>query len=316
MYFTFSKNQNDLDNDENLKQDEVWMYVDNRGNTHRVIVTDNLQYYIDNTESNGVVVSTMADDFVKTQLETSKNKRVSNIYKAIKYLGNGNINSGYNIIREALKDPKHTDFNKLLGTNEVLRYIQDIGKEIWNSFNQSLKLVAARIPAQSMQSFMAMKIVGFVDSDVNTAYVSTLQTYLQGSDYDIDAVSLSMFAFDQNGKFVKWSDLFDMSSMDMLKASMTLPLPTGKYFTENDIKYDENANYLNKPIIILGDNKLRIRLSSPKNLIMYGELIHKLTSNSFTIIDDSINRHLAKWLLPKINKYPIIITSISMVKNS
>ena len=322
--FTFSKNQNDLDNDENLKQDEVWMYVDNRGNTHRVIVTDNLQYYIDNTESNGVVVSTMADDFVKTQLETSKNKRVSNIYKAIKYLGNGNINSGYNIIREALKDPKHTDFNKLLGTNEVLRYIQDIGKEIWNSFNQSLKLVAARIPAQSMQSFMAMKIVGFVDSDVNTAYVSTLQTYLQGSDYDIDAVSLSMFAFDQNGKFVKWSDLFDMSSMDMLKASMTLPLPTGKYFTENDIKYDENgvnlidyvatnANDLDKPIIILGDNKLRIRLSSPKNLIMYGELIHKLTSNSFTIIDDSINRHLAKWLLPKVNKYNAYLQNI---KNS
>ena len=159
------------------------MYVDDKGNAHRVIVTDNLQYYIDNTESNGVVVSTMADDSVKTQLETSKNKRVSNIYKAIKYLGNGDINSGYNIIREALKDPKYTDFNKLLGINEILRYIQDTGKEIWNSFNQSLKLVAARIPAQSMQSFMAMKIVGFVDSDVNTAYVSTLQTYLQGSDY-------------------------------------------------------------------------------------------------------------------------------------
>jgi hypothetical protein len=42
------------------------MYVDNKGNAHRVIVTDNLQYYIDNTESNGVVVSTMADNSVKT----------------------------------------------------------------------------------------------------------------------------------------------------------------------------------------------------------------------------------------------------------
>jgi hypothetical protein len=83
-------------------------------------------------------------------LEHSQNKRVSNIYTAIKYLGNGDINSGYNIIREALKDPNHTDFYKLLAPNGALRYIYDSGKEIWNSFNQSLKLVAARIPAQSM----------------------------------------------------------------------------------------------------------------------------------------------------------------------
>ena len=133
-----------------------------------------------------------------------------------------------------------------------------------------------------------------------------------------------MFAFDQNGKFVKWSDLFDMSSMDMLKASMTLPLPTGKYFTEDDIKYDENgvnlidyvatdANDLDKPIIILGDNKLRIRLSSPKNLIMYGELIHKLTSNEFTIVDDGVNSKLAKSLLHEVNKYNAYLQKI---KNS
>jgi len=39
---------------------------------------------------------------------------------------------------------------------------------------KSLDMVASRIPAQSMQSFMSMRIVGFIDSDVNTAYVSTL----------------------------------------------------------------------------------------------------------------------------------------------
>ena len=135
-----------------------------------------------------------------------------------------------------------------------------------------------------------------------------------------------MFAFNQNGKFVKWSDLFNMSSMDMLKASMTLPLPTGKYFTEEDIKYDENgvnlidyvaasANDLDKPIITIGNNKLQIRLGSPKALIMYGKLIHKLTSNGFTIFDDTkgINRHLAKWLLPKVNKYNAYLQNI---KNS
>jgi hypothetical protein len=47
-----------------------------------------------------------------------------------------------------------------------------------------------------MQSFMPMKIVGFEKSDRNTAYVSTTQFLFQGSDLDIDAVSLASFAFD------------------------------------------------------------------------------------------------------------------------
>jgi hypothetical protein len=48
---------------------------------------------------------------------------------------------------------------------------------------RSLDIVAARIPAQSMQSFMPMRIAAFVESDVNNAYVSTDQIWLQGSDY-------------------------------------------------------------------------------------------------------------------------------------
>ena len=66
---------------------------------------------------------------------------------------------------------------------EYINYISEQGSNIYNSFIQSLNLIAARIPAQSMQSFMPMRIAAFIDSDVNTAYVSTLQTYLQGSDY-------------------------------------------------------------------------------------------------------------------------------------
>jgi len=38
-----------------------------------------------------------------------------------------------------------------------------------------LEVVAARIPAQSMQSFMPMKVAGFERSDRNTAYVATTQ---------------------------------------------------------------------------------------------------------------------------------------------
>jgi hypothetical protein len=36
-----------------------------------------------------------------------------------------------------------------------------------------------------MQSFMAMKIVGFDESGLNSAYVSRWQIYLQGSDFKL-----------------------------------------------------------------------------------------------------------------------------------
>ena len=56
-------------------------------------------------------------------------------------------------------------------------------REKHTSFLKSLDIIAARIPAQSMQSFMPMKVVAFDNPDINTAYVSTYQILLQGSDY-------------------------------------------------------------------------------------------------------------------------------------
>ena len=41
------------------------------------------------------------------------------------------------------------------------------------SFLKSLDIIAARIPAQNMQSFMPMKVVGFENPNINNAYVST-----------------------------------------------------------------------------------------------------------------------------------------------
>jgi hypothetical protein len=52
-------------------------------------------------------------------------------------------------------------------------YIIKSGKEKHTSFLRSLDIVAARIPAQSMQSYMPMKIVAYDNPDINTAYVST-----------------------------------------------------------------------------------------------------------------------------------------------
>jgi hypothetical protein len=44
-------------------------------------------------------------------------------------------------------------------------------------------MIGARIPAQALQSFMAMKIVGFIEEDVNRAYVPVRKNWIDGSDF-------------------------------------------------------------------------------------------------------------------------------------
>ena len=51
-----------------------------------------------------------------------------------------------------------------------------------------------------MQSFMAMEVVAFNNSDTSNAYVATSQIYLQGSDFDIDKASL-LGSIIRNGKY-------------------------------------------------------------------------------------------------------------------
>lgn len=53
----------------------------------------------------------------------------------------------------------------------------------FTSFKKSLDYTVARIPAQTMQSFMKMKAVGFTSSEKNVVFVTHWQTWLQGSDY-------------------------------------------------------------------------------------------------------------------------------------
>jgi hypothetical protein len=96
------------------------------------------------------------------------------------------------------------------------------------SFEASLEMVAGRIPAQSQQSFMISKTVAFIDEDVNNVYVSPFQLFLQGSDLDIDAVTLIGYAFDMHGKFIGWSPYFQLTSTDLFEACKKIPLPTGE----------------------------------------------------------------------------------------
>jgi hypothetical protein len=55
--------------------------------------------------------------------------------------------------------------------NRITSSLWRSAQEQYSSFRKSLEFTVARIPAQSMQSFMAMKVVGFVEENVNNCYV-------------------------------------------------------------------------------------------------------------------------------------------------
>jgi hypothetical protein len=85
---------------------------------------------------------------------------------------------------------------------------------------------------------MTQRVIGFDNSGLNTAMVSTFQLFLQGSDLDIDAVTLLGYEFDKNGKFVKWSPYFKCDAKENLIESKNIPLPTGKI---SEINASEDA---------------------------------------------------------------------------
>lgn len=121
---------------------------------------------------------------------------------------------------------------------------------LYNSFKESLNSIVARTPSQTMQSFMPMTIVAFDKSGNNSAYVSDMQVWLQGSDFDGDKTNFQEYALNNRGLFIGWSNLF---KLDNLRESLRIPFPTSVQITDmvrikDDIQgeYDALFNHLFK----------------------------------------------------------------------
>lgn len=114
------------------------------------------------------------------------------------------------------------------------KYYKRLGKLLHQSFDKILNIIAARIPAQCLQSVMGMRVADFIESDTNNAMVSVYQFYLQGSDLDIDTVSLKTFTLNKQGIFQTHSPYYNL---DFDEASTLLPFkPEIKEITINDEK--------------------------------------------------------------------------------
>jgi hypothetical protein len=54
----------------------------------------------------------------------------------------------------------------------AMQHLKELGEQMHTSFLRSLEIIAARIPAQSQQSFMSMQVEAYDNPDINSAYVS------------------------------------------------------------------------------------------------------------------------------------------------
>ena len=138
---------------------------------------------------------------------------------------------------------KFDDNGQVIGLNgnieDIINTINDsfklsIGKakSKFNSFKKSLDLIVARIPAQNLQSYMKMIVVGFLETTSNQIQVCHLQTYIQGSDYDIDKANTMMLCVRKNGLLYLWSPFFHAVNSVLFNDQIKrIPIPSNQTVT-------------------------------------------------------------------------------------
>lgn len=96
--------------------------------------------------------------------------------------------------------------------------------------------------------------------------------------------------FDDNGKYIGWSNLFDYSSPETLRASQRLPLPTGATFVKADTGIDITDNIRAIESAINKAQRLRLEadlLVQLDNKISYDQKTKRLTT--YVTWDDTVD---------------------------
>lgn len=213
-----------------------------------------------------------------------KSKEIPNI---IKFVSDPNADETISEIKDILIDNIDYAGSARLGFQNSIKeqrfllnkQIGDAAKKKYTSFLKSLEFIAARIPSQSMQSFMPMVIKEFTESEKNVAYVSHWQLWLQGSDYDIDKVYLMGSELDKNGQYIGWNKLFDLSSLERLRQSENLPTPNGKsYIISEGIQNPNNMDITEdlKNLISFNNIPLNAKGRGIKDLRIFGDFLYKI----------------------------------------
>lgn len=297
------------------------VYVDSRGN--EIIFTDNVKQFLEE----------QYDDYDDVELNSGlKEGTLNTAFDVVKGIDH-KLTEQYKEIALRMENNESVTLKLALQekNTHLDRMFRRLSREKRTSFLKSLEFIAARIPAQSMQSFMPMKVVAFSESEKNIAYVSHWQIWLQGSDFDIDKVYLMGSEFSDNGKYIGWSPYFNLYSDEVRKASELLPMPSGKEYqvfypdVQPEDSFDitqlvKNVNLAasdklgtntKRFIIALADLLKGIRDSGYTKLWLDPKSIIEANWMNLDTVEKRINRH--SLYLSKIKSPDRII---SMMKNS
>lgn len=265
-----------------------------------IICTKNVGFYLDNLTYTAAIINTGVDLTTKEELqasierikESSPNSQLGRVdlssstwYEDL----NNQANAFNSITLETVKNhSKDHPFSRLLNK------IASDGRSMYISFEESLNMVAGRIPGQSQQSFMTQKVAGFDSRDANTAMVSTFQLFLEGSDLDIDTVTLLGSAF-KNGKYIAWSPYANLQSKSTLEASKLLPAPTSKasemiqnnnkdsFFIQYRNLFDPNTGIFDVSINSKGELVVKLKRNTPEQIKALANLIKDVNENGLNL---------------------------------
>lgn len=166
--------------DKNEKQ--FYKYQDSNGNAHDLIVVNNLD------RLNELLNSAIGKNVRLNYTKNNKDFLLKYQFKDIAE-NNGRVKlKTYNSLGEVITT-KLAHINdaslRTLQANENIRFenrLYSQAENMYQAFIKQLNYIGARIPTQSMQSFMGEEVVLYTDSEVNDVYVPRQQTWLQGSD--------------------------------------------------------------------------------------------------------------------------------------
>lgn len=199
------------------------------------------------------------------------------------------------------------EIKDLIKSNPLFKGMILSGIDTHTSFLQSLEAVVSRTPAQSQQSFMAMRVAAFAAEDTNSAYVSRMQFLLQGSDLDIDKISLLGLAFN-HGKLITWSPYVNLKSAESFNISKRLPFPTGKKLEINYEPTKRPFDVLKNDLLVVTDNETGGTIISTVNgnsLILFGT---EESENGYTIQCEGEFDNI-----PPMDKYTLLRNALSKI---
>lgn len=144
----------------------------------------------------------------------------------------------------------------VLEDGQNTRRLEKLAQKQYYAFEAQLNYILTRIPSQSMQSFMDVKVETWTDSMLNEVYVPRQLTWMQGSDYDIDKDYMMGFGLLPDGTLPTLSDLeedYDPYEVLLLSAptnrrTFTASVATG---ARNTLKSSDVEQILNGKVSLL-----------------------------------------------------------------